>query len=326
MTLETAIKDIREKHGEGAILKLSDAPRMDVEVISTGSPLLDITIGPGGIPRGRITEIYGPESSGKTTLCQHIIAEAQMQGIVAAFIDVEHAIDLDYMRITGVNPGDMWLSQPSSGEEAGDILESLIRSKQVGVVVVDSVAALLPLKESESDVGNFPVGMQARLMSQIMRKISGAAKVSNTAIVFTNQIREKIGTMFGSPETTPGGRALKFYASLRLDLRGRKVLKDGDNVTGRETRVKVVKNKVGKPLGEAMITILHDRGIAREYDLLPLGLMYGILESKGSHIYYDEERIAQGKNQFVEYLKENLDVMAKINEEVMQAALRSKDE
>lgn len=297
---------IIKKHGEGSIVKLGEAPRMNVEVIPSGSLALDLAIGVGGIPRGRIVEIYGPEASGKTTLCQHIVAEAQKIGLVAVYIDVEHALDRQYMARTGVRVDELWISQPDTGEQAGDILEQLARSGQVGVVIVDSVAALLPMKEQEAEVGDAMMGVQARLMGQILRKVAGAARTTNTTIVFTNQLRQKIGVMFGNPETTPGGNALKFYASLRLDIRRREILKNSAaEVIGSSSRIKVVKNKVGRPFGEVLITMLNDRGISKAADIAVLATTFGLLTAKGAHIYYGDTRIAQGKVQLQAYIDNN---------------------
>lgn len=315
---------ILKKHGEGSIIKLGEAPRMNVEVISSGSLALDLVTGVGGIPRGRIIEIYGPESSGKTTLCQHIVAEAQKQGLVAVYVDVEHALDKAYMARTGVNIDELWISQPDTGEQAGDIIEQLARSGKVGVVVVDSVAALLPTKEAEATVGDQMMGVQARLMGQILRKVSGAARTSNTTIIFTNQLRQKIGVVFGNPETTSGGNALKYYASLRLDIRRREVLKNPHGeVIGAVSKVKVAKNKVGRPFGEVMITMLNDRGISKAADIATLAVSFNLLTSKGAHIYYEDTRIAQGKQQLQAYIENNQEFADMLENQIKSIAQTS---
>lgn len=332
-TFDNTIEELRKKYGSNSIIQVDSAPLMtDVDSISTGSFLVDQAIGIGGVPRGRITEIFGPESSGKTTLCQHIVAEAQKKGLRAAYIDVEHALDLDYLRRTGVNTKDLWLSQPDSAEQAGSILEGLVRTNDVGVVIVDSIAALVPIREIEADTGEIPIGAQARFMSHLCRKLAGAIKTSNTAVVFTNQIRHKIGVMFGSPETTPGGFAVKYYASVRMDIRKRALIKDNDTVVGNEARIKVVKNKVGPPFREATITI-GNSGIQLSAELFELAVQHKVVTTSGSHIYYDGERIAQGKKQFVDYLDNNPEFMAKLMKMIRESvpvaspiALNTEDE
>ncbi|HAL62778.1 MAG TPA: recombinase RecA [Chloroflexi bacterium] len=303
--LEVALSQIRKRYGDGAIMKLGGARGMDVEAISTGSLGLDIALGIGGIPRGRISEIYGPEMSGKTTLCYHIIAEAQKTGGVAAFIDTEHAMDPGYAAKCGVDIESLYISQPDDGEQALEITEALVRSGAVDVVVIDSVAALVPRAEIEGDMGEPHMGLQARLMSQALRKLAGAIKRSNTAVVLTNQLRMKIGVLFGSPETTPGGRALKFYAAVRLDMRRVQSIKEGTNVVGNRTRVWVKKNKVAPPFKKAEFDIMYDEGISREGDLLDVGTEMGIIEKRGSHYSYGEMRLGQGRENAKQFLREN---------------------
>lgn len=303
--LEVALSQIRKRYGDGAIMKLGSAGGMDVEAISTGSLGLDIALGIGGIPRGRITEIYGPEMSGKTTLCYHIIAEAQEAGGVAAFIDTEHAMDPGYAAKCGVDVESLYISQPDDAEQALEITEALVRSGAVDVVVIDSVAALVPRAEIEGDMGEPHMGLQARLMSQALRKLAGAIKRSNTAVVFTNQLRMKIGVLFGNPETTPGGRALKFYSAVRLDMRRVESIKEGTNVVGNRTTVWVKKNKVAPPFKKAEFDIMYDEGISREGDLLDVGTEMGIIEKKGSYYSYGEMRLGQGRENAKEFLREN---------------------
>ncbi len=302
--LEVALSQIRKRYGDGAIMRLS-ARGMDVEAISTGSLGLDIALGIGGIPRGRISEIYGPEMSGKTTLCHHIIAEAQKAGGVAAFIDTEHAMDPGYAAKCGVDVESLYISQPDDAEQALEITEALVRSGAVDVVVVDSVAALVPRAEIEGDMGEPHMGLQARLMSQALRKLAGAIKRSNTAVIFTNQLRMKIGVLFGSPETTPGGRALKFYSAVRLDMRRVQSIKEGTNVVGNRTRVWVKKNKVAPPFKKAEFDIMYDEGISREGDLLDVGTEMGIIEKRGSYYSYGEMRLGQGRENAKGFLREN---------------------
>ncbi len=303
--LEVALSQIRKRYGDGAIMKLGSAPGMDVEAISTGSLGLDIALGIGGIPRGRISEIYGPEMSGKTTLCYHIIAEAQKADGVAAFIDTEHAMDPDYAAKCGVDVESLYISQPDDAEQALEIAQALVRSGAVDVVVIDSVAALVPRAEIEGDMGEPHMGLQARLMSQALRKLAGAIKRSNTAVIFTNQLRMKIGVLFGSPETTPGGRALKFYAAVRLDMRRVQSIKEGTNVVGNRTRVRVKKNKVAPPFKRAEFDIMYNEGISREGDLLDVGTEMGIIEKRGSYYSYGEMRLGQGRENAKRFLREN---------------------
>jgi recombination protein RecA len=314
--VDAAILQIEKQFGRGAIMRLGDRGAIAIEVIPTGSVALDLALGVGGVPRGRITEIYGPESSGKTTLCYHIIGNAQRNGGVAAFIDAEHALDPGYARNVGVNVDDLLVSQPDTGEQALEIAETLIRSNGVDVVVVDSVAALVPRAEIEGEMGDSFVGLQARLMSQALRKLTGAINRSNTALVFTNQLREKIGVMFGNPETTPGGRALKFYASVRLDIRRIETLKTGTDAIGSRTRVKVVKNKVASPFRVAEFDILYNEGISREGGLLDVGIAAGVLSKTGAWFNYGETRLGQGRENARDFLKANQEIARKVDDEI----------
>jgi recombination protein RecA len=303
--LEQTISSIIKRYGDGAIMKLGDAGHLDVDVIPTGSLSLDIALHVGGIPRGRVIEVYGPESSGKTTICQHIVAEAQRMGGLCAFIDMEHALDPTYAARCGVDIDNLYIAQPDTGEQALEIAEALIRSGTMDVVVIDSVAALVPRAEIEGEMGDAHMGLMARLMSQALRKLSGAIKQSNTAMIFTNQLREKIGVMFGSPETTTGGNALKFYASVRLDVRRIQTIKSSGEVIGSRTRVRVKKNKVAAPFGEAEFDIMYDVGISKTGDLLDLGVEHGILDKRGSYYRYEEELIGQGRENAKQFLSEN---------------------
>ena len=318
--LEQTISSIIKRYGDGAIMKLGDATHLDVDVIPTGSLSLDVALGVGGIPRGRVIEIYGPEASGKTTLCQHIIAEAQRMGGLCAFIDMEHALDPIYARRCGVDVDNLYIAQPDTGEQALEIAETLIRSGTMDVVVVDSVAALVPRAEIEGDMGDAHMGLMARLMSQALRKLSGAIKQSNTAMIFTNQLREKIGIMFGSPETTTGGKALKFYASVRLDCRRIQAIKSGGEVIGARTRVRVKKNKVAPPFGEAEFDIMYQEGISKVGGLLDLGVEYGIIEKRGSYYRYNEELMGQGRENAKRYMAENSDIAFAIENNIRIAA------
>ncbi len=311
--LKTALKQIERAHGKGAIMRMGvDGPRAEVAAISTGAMNLDAAIGIGGVPRGRITEIYGPESSGKTTICLQVIANAQKEGGIAAFIDAEHALDVAYARKLGVDVDNLLVSQPDTGEQALEIAEVLIRSNAIDIVVIDSVAALVPRAEIEGEMGDSHVGLQARLMSQALRKIAGAVNRSRTGIMFTNQIREKIGVMFGSPETTSGGRALKFYASLRMDIRRIGAIKDGQDVIGNRTRVKVVKNKVAPPFRQAEFDIVYNEGVSHLALLVDLGDEYEIIDKAGSWYSYGELRLGQGKENAKQFLEENPDVVEEI--------------
>ena len=297
-------------------MRLGDRGAMAIEVIPTGSVALDLALGVGGVPRGRITEIFGPESSGKTTLCYHIVANAQRSGGVAAFIDAEHALDPGYARNVGVNVDELLVSQPDTGEQALEIAETLIRSNGVDVVVIDSVAALVPRAEIEGEMGDSFVGLQARLMSQALRKLTGAINRSKTALVFTNQLREKIGVMFGNPETTPGGRALKFYSSVRLDIRRIETLKTGTDAVGSRTRVKVVKNKVASPFRLAEFDIMYNEGISREGGLLDVGIAAGVLSKTGAWFNYGDTRLGQGRENSRDFLKANAEIATKIEDEI----------
>ncbi len=317
--LETTLDTLRKRFGDGTIMKLGDAAHLNVQVIPTGSLSLDIALGVGGVPRGRITEIYGPEGSGKTTLCQHIIAEAQNMGGTAAIIDVEHALDPRYAALCGVNVDELYISQPDTGEEALEIAEALIRSGAIDVLVIDSVAALVPRAEIEGDMGDSHPGLQARLMSQALRKLSGAIKQSNAAVVFTNQLRLKIGVMFGNPETTTGGMALKFYSSVRLDIRRIQAIKQGGVVIGNRTRVRVTKNKVAPPFRVAEFDIMYNEGISRAGDVLDLAVEMGIIEKRGSFYSYKESRLAQGRENTKEALRQNPALMREIENLVREA-------
>ena len=308
-----AILSIEKQFGTGSIMKLGSAERQQVDSIPTGSIALDLALGVGGIPRGRMTEIFGPESSGKTTVCQHIIAEAQRRGGVAAFIDVEHALDPGYARACGVNVDELLVSQPDTGEQALEITETLVRSGGIDVVVVDSVAALVPRAEIEGEMGDSFVGIQARLMSQALRKLTGAVSRSNTALVFTNQLREKIGVMFGNPETTPGGRALKFYASVRLDIRRVETIKTGTESVGNRVRVKVVKNKVAPPFRVAEFDVMYGEGVSREGGLLDVGVAMDVVTKTGAWFTYGETRLGQGREAAKEFLKANADIAAEVD-------------
>ncbi len=315
--LNVAIQQIERSHGKGSIMRMgADGARVTVEAIPTGAMNLDAAIGIGGIPRGRITEIYGPESSGKTTLCLHVIANAQKKGGVAAFIDAEHALDVEYGRKLGVDIENLLVSQPDTGEQALEIAEVLIRSNAVDVVVIDSVAALVPRAEIEGEMGDSHVGLQARLMSQALRKLTGAVNRSRTAVIFTNQIREKIGVMFGNPETTTGGRALKFYASLRMDIRRIGAIKDGQDQVGNRTRVKVVKNKVAPPFRQAEFDIMFNEGISHTGLLIDLGVETNIVDKSGAWFSYGDVRLGQGRENAKAFLKENEDVATEIEAKV----------
>src|SRR5512142_3111623 len=303
--VDAAILAIEKQFGRGSIMRLGSADKQSVDVIPTGSIALDLALGVGGIPRGRITEIFGPESSGKTTLCQHVLAEAQRKGGVVAFIDVEHALDPGYARACGVNVDELLVSQPDTGEDALQITETLIRSGGVDCVVVDSVAALVPKAEIEGEMGDSFVGIQARLMSQALRKLAGVVNRSNTALVFTNQLREKIGVMFGNPETTPGGRALKFYASVRLDIRRIETIKSGQDSVGNRVRVKVVKNKVAPPFRVAEFDVMYGEGVSKEGGLLDVGVAMSVVDKTGAWFTYQETRLGQGREAAKEFLKQN---------------------
>ena len=310
--VEAAILAIEKQFGRGSIMRLGSAERQQVDAIPSGSIALDLALGVGGIPRGRITEIFGPESSGKTTVCQHVIAEAQRRGGVAAFIDVEHALDPGYARACGVNVDELLVSQPDTGEQALEITETLIRSGGGDVVVVDSVAALVPRAEIEGEMGDSFVGIQARLMSQALRKLTGAVSRSNTSLVFTNQLREKIGVMFGNPEITPGGRALKFYASVRLEIRRVETIKVGTESVGNRVRVKVVKNKVAPPFRVAEFDVMYGEGISREGGLLDVGVAMSVVSKTGAWFTFGETRLGQGREAAKGFLRENPAISAEI--------------
>jgi recombination protein RecA len=314
--VDAAILSIEKQFGTGSIMKLGATARQQVDFIPTGSIALDLALGVGGIPRGRITEIFGPESSGKTTVCQHVIAEAQRAGGVAAFIDVEHALDPGYARACGVNVDELLVSQPDTGEQALEITETLIRSGGIDVVVVDSVAALVPRAEIEGEMGDSFVGIQARLMSQALRKLTGAVSRSNTSLVFTNQLREKIGVMFGNPETTPGGRALKFYASVRLDIRRVETIKTGTESVGNRVRVKVVKNKVAPPFRVAEFDVMYGEGVSKEGGLLDVGVAMDVVTKTGAWFTFGETRLGQGREASKDFLKANKDVAEEIERRI----------
>ena len=315
--LQVAIGQIEKDHGKGALMKLGEgATYPDIEAVSTGSLTLDAALGIGGLPKGRVIEIYGPESSGKTTMALQVIAETQKEGGTAAFIDAEHALDPKYAENLGVNLDDLLLSQPDSGEQALEITDTLVRSGAVNTIVIDSVAALTPKAEIDGDMGDSHMGLQARLMSQALRKLSANIKKSNTLVIFINQIRMKIGVMFGSPETTTGGNALKFYSSVRLDIRRIGAIKKGDEIVGNETRVKIVKNKVAPPFRIAEFDILYGEGVSKESELIDLGVKYNILEKSGAWYSYGSDRIGQGKDNSRIFLKDNPDTSQEIEEKI----------
>ncbi len=314
--LSIAVEQIEKSHGKGSIMRLGDGVITKIDAISTGSLALDAAIGIGGVPRGRIVEIYGPESSGKTTLCLHIVAEAQRQGGIAAFVDVEHALDIGYARKIGVDVSNLLVSQPEYGEQALEIVETLVRSNALDVIIVDSVAALVPKSEIEGEMGDPTMGVQARLMSQALRKLTGSISKSKTTVMFTNQLRQKIGIMFGNPETTTGGNALKFYASVRLDIRRKDVIKDGTNVIGNRVKVKVVKNKLAPPFKETEFDIYYNEGISHMFDLIDMGVETGIVQKSGSWFSYGSERLGQGREGAKKTLTENPELFAKLEVDV----------
>ena len=318
--LDNTIANITKKFGDGAIMRLGDAHGMRVEVIPTGSLTLDIALGVGGVPKGRVIEIYGPESSGKTTLCQHIIAEAQREGGICAFIDMEHALDPSYAEKTGVDVNNLYVSQPDTGEQALEIADTLIRSGTMAVVVIDSVAALVPRAEIEGEMGDTHVGLQARLMSQALRKLSGVIQQTATTVIFTNQIRMKIGVMFGSPETTSGGNALKFYASVRLDIRRIQAIKSGGEMTGNRTRIKVKKNKVAPPFTEAEFDIMYNEGISKTGEIVDLGVEHAIVDKRGAYFRYGELMLGQGRENAKKYLKENPELALELENLIREKA------
>jgi len=318
--LENTLATLNKRFGDGAIMRLGDAYHLQVEVIPTGSLSLDIALGVGGVPRGRVIEIYGPESSGKTTLCQHIIAEAQKRGGICAFVDMEHALDPGYAAKCGVDVNNLYISQPDTGEQALEIADALIRSGTMDIVVVDSVAALVPRAEIEGEMGDAHVGLQARLMSQALRKLSGAIKQTNTVVIFTNQLRTKIGVMFGNPETTSGGNALKFYASVRLDIRRVQAIKAGNDVVGNRTHIKVKKNKVAPPFTECEFDIMYNEGISKTGDVLDLAVEHEIVNKRGAYFRYGETLLGQGRENAKEYLAENPAMLFELENLVREAA------
>ncbi|HEX6593570.1 MAG TPA: recombinase RecA [Bacillota bacterium] len=315
--LDMALRQIEKQFGKGSIMKLGEQAEHKIDTIPSGSLALDVALGIGGYPKGRVIEIYGPESSGKTTVALHAIAEAQKMGGQAAFIDAEHALDPTYARALGVNIEELLLSQPDTGEQALEIAEALVRSGAVDIIVVDSVAALVPKAEIEGEMGDSHVGLQARLMSQALRKLSGAINKSQSTAIFINQIREKVGVMFGNPETTPGGRALKFYSSIRLEVRRAEALKQGNDMVGNRTRLKVVKNKVAPPFKQATVDIMYGEGISKEGEVLDIGSDLDIVQKSGAWYSYNDERLGQGRENAKQFLKENEDIMAEI-----QSAIR----
>ncbi|HTX93068.1 MAG TPA: recombinase RecA [Anaerolineales bacterium] len=318
--LDKAVGDIVKRYGDGSIMRLGDANRLTIDAIPTGSLSLDLALGIGGIPRGRITEIYGPESSGKTTLCQHIVAEVQKRGGTAAYVDMEHALDPSYAAKCGVDVENLLVSQPDTGEQALEITETLVRSGAVDLVVIDSVAALVPRSEIEGDMGDAQMGAMARLMSQALRKLSGAINQTKTSVIFTNQLRMKIGVMFGNPETTTGGNALKFYASVRLDVRRIQSIKIGAEIVGNRTRVRVVKNKVAPPFRTAEFDIMYNEGISKVGDLIDLATQLGIVEKRGAFFSYGETRLGQGRENAKEFLRQNADLANEIEQTIRQRA------
>src|SRR5215211_5801404 len=323
--LDLALTQIERSFGKGSIMRLGEAgARMAVEVIPTGSIALDLALGVGGIPRGRVTEIFGPEASGKTTLVQHIIAEAQQTGGIAALIDVEHALDPDYAQKCGVHVDDLLVSQPDTGEQALEICEALVRSGAVDIVAVDSVAALVPRAELEGDMGDSHVGLQARLMSQALRKLTGAISRSKTSVVFTNQLREKVGVMFGNPEVTPGGRALKFYSSVRLDVRRIESIKVGTDVVGNRTKVRVVKNKVAPPFRVAEFDIMYNEGISKVGGLIDVGLELAIVRKTGSFYSFGDTRLGQGRENAKDFLRKNAEIRDEIERQIRQQTLTAR--
>ena len=324
--LDQAFKNIEKKYGKGAIMKMGEAPRVSVSAIPTGAVNLDIALGIGGIPRGRVVEIFGPESSGKTTLALHIVAEDQKQDQTCAFIDAEHALDAEYAENLGVDIDNLILSQPDTGEQGLDIAESLVRSGAVDLIVIDSVAALVPRAEIEGEMGDSHVGLQARLMSQALRRLTGVIAKSNTTVIFINQLREKVGVMFGSPETTPGGRALKFYSSVRLDIRRIKTITQGDNSIGSRTRVKVVKNKVAPPFKVVEFDIMYGKGISKSGVLLDTAVDMDIIDKAGSWFSYKDEKLGQGRENVKDLLEENPELMAEIDAEVRKSIIQAQED
>jgi recombination protein RecA len=323
--VEEAVKQIKDRFGEGIIMRFGEAHSASVEAVSTGCLSLDIALGVGGVPRGRVVEIFGPEASGKTTLAQHIVAEVQKIGGIAAFVDAEHALDPDYAKKIGVNVGDLFISQPDNGEQALDIVETLVRSGAVDVIVVDSVAALTPRAEIEGEMGDVHMGLQARLMSQALRKLTGIVSKSHTIVIFINQIRHKIGVMFGSPETTPGGNALKFYSSVRIEVRRAAQIKQGDKIIGNRVKAKVVKNKVAAPFQTTEFDIMYNQGISKEGDLLDQGVIREVISKNGNSYSYGEEKLGFGRENAKSYLRENKKLYEKIRKQVWAAFLKERD-
>ena len=317
--IQTAVDAIEKQFGKGSIMKLGEAGKINVETISTGSLSLDLALG-GGVPKGRVIEIYGPESSGKTTLAYHVVAEAQRNGGIAAFIDAEHALDPEYAKNIGVDIDKLLISQPDTGEQALEIAETLVRSNSIDVLVIDSVAALVPRAEIEGDMGDSHMGLQARLMSQALRKMTGAISKSNTVVIFINQIRMKIGVMFGNPETTSGGQALKFFSSVRMDIRRSEQLKDGENVIGNRVKVKVVKNKVAPPFRTAEFDIMYNAGISKQGEIVDLGVKYNLISKAGAWYEYKEEKIGQGREAAKQYLRDNPKTADEIEKAVRAAS------
>jgi len=316
--LDEAVEEIKQRFGEGAIMKLKDVRAVDVDVIPTGSISLDLALGVGGIPRGRVVEIYGPESSGKSTLALHILAEAQKRGGVGAFVDAEHALDPDYAKRIGVNIDDLLISQPDSGEQALQIVETLVKSGQVDVIVIDSVAALVPKAEIAGEMGEFQIGLQARLMSQALRKLSGIISKTKTAVIFLNQTRMKIGIRFGNPETTPGGLALKFYSSVRVDLRRIAQIKKGDEIIGNRIKAKIVKNKVAAPFKITEFDIYYNEGISKWADVINTGLRYGVIKKSGSWLQYENKKLGQGLDASKTFLRENPEIAKEIKKAILK--------
>ena len=324
--LDMALSQIEKQYGKGAVMRLGQSPRVSVEAISSGSIALDIALGVGGFPRGRIVEIYGPESSGKTTVALHALAQAQKAGGEVAFIDAEHALDSHYARKLGLNIDDLIVSQPDTGEQALEITEALVRSGAVDVIVIDSVAALVPKAEIDGEMGDSHIGLQARLMSQALRKLAGVINKSNTVAIFINQLREKVGVMFGNPETTPGGRALKFYSSVRLDVRRVETLKDGTDFIGNKTRIKVVKNKIAPPFKEAYVDIIFGEGISHYSDLVETGVVLDVINKSGSWYSYNDQRLGQGKENVKKFLMENEQLEKEIEGKIRMIAFGEAEE
>lgn len=324
--LAAAMAQIEKNYGKGSIMKLGDHNALQVDAVSTGSLSLDLALGIGGIPKGRITEIYGPESSGKTTVALHVVAEVQKQGGIAAFIDAEHALDPKYAKQLGVNTDELYISQPDSGEQALEIAEALVRSGAIGVIVIDSVAALVPKAELDGEMGDSHVGLHARLMSQALRKLSGIINKTNTVAIFINQLREKIGVMYGNPEVTTGGRALKFYASVRIEIRRSEILKDGTEMIGNRTKAKIVKNKVAPPFKTAEFDIMYGEGISRVGDILDMAVALGVIQKSGSWFSYEGERLGQGRDNAKKYLKDNPEMAEAIENIIRDMVADSKDD